>query len=362
MLMPRPPHLIALFASCCVALACDSSRDIPAELPQPSLVSTAEPRPVLPFSGRMGVLLSPDTLVMLDRESPGVVLVDMVRSTTHRIGGEGAGPAEFSLPIEVDRTSDGGLVVADGRQMRLSWWRASGELLRTAPLPAWPLRIWALSPDSLLAVWLPFTPGAGPRIGYFLPPDPTPRGERSLSRIIPAFANAERPAFPTVGRCPDGSVIVGHAASYQLTRLHSDGTVRSFGRSDLEPVLFTKAEIEDRERRLRRIVGEGPEGASQELEKLMRERRNEPKPFFTSAIAVDEEGTIWLPTTRGGPDSTTVDVFDCGGSFHGELTLRDQIRNLIVSEGRLIAHVKRTAAQYFDQEGIDVYDVSRVLD
>jgi hypothetical protein len=62
------------------------------------------------------------------------------------------------------------------------------------------------------------------------------------------------------------------------------------------------------------------------------------RPFFEArnALAFDDQGRLWVRTTRGGPAETVFDVFDRSGGLRGELTIPQAVGGFAVRHGYLV--------------------------
>lgn len=247
-------------------------------------------------------------VLALDTQADAVFVFDERGVLVRELGGEGQGPGEIMLSVELEVGPRDEVVVADAQNRRLTIWDVVGELHASArfddilaPGSTWPGDlVWAPSGLFLkVSEFVPDRPLAVFRISADF------EGPATRVLVVPAGDAAATCTF-----CPitvDGSGRVIAAAPdtvYSVRALSSDGGVtREWMRTDVPAVRRSPAELERlnaASRRMGALEGAGASGGGASPFKTR---------FGPHALNVDNRGLLWTAPRVEEGASGILDVF-----------------------------------------------------
>jgi len=84
-----------------------------------------------------------------------------------------------------------------------------------------------------------------------------------------------------------------------------------------------------------------------------------PEPFFgPNAFAADDQGRLWVVTSRGSESTTEIDLFAQDGRYVQTVELKDHVVALSFRGDRLAVLVTRTREDIEGFNGIDLYRIT----
>ncbi len=314
-----------------------------------ALTGTVEP---VPFTTTPAIALLGDRACMIDSYAKQVFCAGPTGGDTARYGGEGKGPGEFTVPIDVVPLGGGGLGVLDFALQRFTAFRADGAVNATIHFDATPWPVLG-EEDSLIAL-VARTLGPGQmenrnvEVFWFYPR----RGVLRRLRLSVPNADLSRPLLRGAWSSRRGFVFT--ALPYTLVRFSADG--RYLGKltpEHYEPELPNSRDVEDHVRAMKRLFGTRPSAAD------VRSFRETPKAGIHPGARFTADGLLWIATTRNDARRSYLDVFDGGSRYIGSIAVRDRLMAFDVVGRTLAVLVERVmpAADGIRDLAIDWYDV-----
>ncbi len=314
------------------------------------------------------VWLSDATLAVADATQHQVVVFDTAGRELARLGRTGRGPGEFASGGPLLANPRGEIVAADMLTSRVSWFDAQGRFVKAVPLPGLPMNLLAWRGDRVVVTWkIPGPTGPGPTVGTvdLAAGAATPgfgvfSADSALGAPMTLAGMPIPPPFLASAAAPDGLYLFARGDQYRIVAFDSSGIVRrTFGRPDLRPEYRTPAERLEQEQRVERAMQRSgvtvPPEAAQMLRDARRQMMDRPKPFLSSALAVDGTGRVWVPTPRGTGDSTEVDVFAPSGAFLQTVVLRHVVTAMAFRGSRLAVLAQHRGGEFDEQGEVSVY-------
>lgn len=272
------------------------------------------------FGSVQGVSLSADgTIVVMDAGAPMIRIFAVDGRSLGTLGREGDGPGELRLPLAAARRADGGLVVVDLGQKRVTRFEPSGEVEGVASFNAFPAGAgFAEDTGRLLVTTTDFRGG----LSLLALDAPTGGLDTVLARVPFLEGDGMRFIAPAVRR--DGGFAFGAGEEeYRIAVYGPDAELEMPIARDVERRPRTGEEIDAaRERRYMsggsaRAEGGRPRGI--DVDPL--------QPHFSNltALEFDDTDRLWVRTSRGPAGSTTFDIFDPRGRYLGETTVAREV-------------------------------------
>ena len=300
-----------------------------------------------------------DNLYVLDRGPGKVFVYDRNGKFVRAIGGNGQGPGELSVPLQMTVTREGTVVVSQMRRKSFSMFQRDGEYIEEIPyeyrraLGGFEVR--SHPQGGFVAVYQP-RPGIKPDTGslrltwHTLNIDDEPRVLAAVRadprRLGAGTARVDQPAFSHGfywGVLPSGEAVVSHTDGYRLDVFSPAGALVRTLERPIEPRTATEADREvERKRRMEHLVedittapAEVRRAAAKEMERLT----FAPVLPVIQELGVDPFGRIWVrrgttPDDHGG----SIDVISGDGRYLG--TFAGSRVPLAYSPGGLVAHVE----------------------
>ncbi len=308
----------------------------------PAHAQTLEPIGLLPSDGSvLGEVGDMDVLpdgriVVMDVQAHAVLVYSPAGQLLQTLGGEGQGPGEIGLSVEVEVGPTGRIMVADAGNARLTLWNSDGTLVGSRSLdgllggtPRWPHElVWQ---DSLLLLRVAaFTPGAPAEV-FSLPPDL--EGEAHRIATVPTGDGGVTCDFCPMAVDPGGSLVFAKGdTAYVIRRLDADGTVvREWTRGDLPAARRSAAERQRLDAAAHRIAGaEGGAAGTGDFSEFKTR-------FSPHGLDFDDAGRLWaLPRTEEGA-TASFDVFSASGPRLGAVDVDAPLVRFRIRGTRLIA-------------------------
>lgn len=304
-------------------------------------------------------------LALADGDAGKIVYVDVGSGEEQRFARRGMGPGEVVLPFALLSREPDGVLVADATAMRVTRFGADGRARETAPLPGRPLALLGWSGGTVRAAWIDMETNQ-PAVG-----DVDLAGGEPRLRLRP-YAASDRVAasargmagpspFVPLAMDAGGRVYVGGGTTYEVFRFdpgEAEGRVAAtLGRPEVRSERMEDEEFAAFERNLSQVLAAGGTQAMAQRDAILARYRAQPKPFFRmGSLSVDQEGRLWVVTTRTTADATEVDVFSPAGAFLGTLALRGRVRVLAPRLPYLAVLREETWGD--GEEGVDVYRIT----
>jgi hypothetical protein len=276
-----------------------------------------------------------------DMSADGILLVlDALTKTIYRFRADGSfldslarpgrGPGELRQPVDIEVGPAGEIAVVDGGNGRVTYWTAAGQLAGSTRILGWPVGMWwrpsglHLKTSRTLAsgnavFFYRFTPGAD-TTG---PPMVTFTFERNLGTLAMRGVSCDLcPAAIT--RQGEAVVVDPDPVAYRVAQIREAGAVvRVWERTGLAPVGFTSSELEQIRAGLKRV---GLRFVPQHYEYRPR----------IAAIAIDEQGRLWVLRRMPEGEPPRLDVFGSDGKLLAELPVPSEVREFVVRSGRVL--------------------------
>jgi hypothetical protein len=291
-------------------------------------------------------------VALFDEDADQVVCVDPTSGTTHRFGRQGEGPGEFRSTRSMTTTPDGGMLVFDWKNARLTTITRDWKLGGTTPLTQNLTLVRPATADSVLAL--------GGKREYELLSVSLHDG-KSAVRFAPALGDSagifQGPHDYDYGlwlapRKPGGWFVVG-AWKYQILIEDDHGTKQSaFGRT-LPPELPSAREVSE----MRTWMARAIPGAMAAVDRLTAEWAKTSKAAITHAPAVDGDGRLWVVTGRVRADSTELDAFDASGKFLGTFRVSGAVDALAIRGHDLYVIVEFLSGENDGAQGVVRYKI-----
>lgn len=344
-----------------------------AQQARPIEVRPARGAPVLgPLEYEAGssiVWLSDTSLAITDGSEHQVVVFDTSGREIARLGRSGRGPGEFASGGPLLASDRGEIVAADILLSRISYFDARFRFVRSVQLPGFPTNLLAWRGSRVAVAWTTASPtGGGPVVGTVDLASGTARPVFTVFRadsVLGApvsFGGMAVPPFLAAATARDGVYLFARGDQYRIVGIDSAGLVRrTFGRPERRPEYRTPAEMQAEEERMQRATQRlgitPPPEAARMLREGTRDLLRRPKPFLTSALAVDQLGRLWVCANRGAGDSTEVDVFSPRGEFLQTVVFRHRVVALSFRLPRVAVLAQHRGGPYDEQSEVSVYVV-----
>lgn len=268
-------------------------------------------------------------IIATDGDAPHVRVFMSDGSIGQTLGPEGDGPGELRTPLRAFRRADGTLTVVDLSQKRATRFADDGEVLRTGQLMAFPAGGgYAIGADRILLTITDFQGGLAlvemtddGTIDTVLAEVPYQEGS-GMRFISPAVRD-------------DGGYAFGEGEKEYAIRVYGrDGRVEREIRRDVERRPRTREEIQALRDRM--MFGGGAGRARAEGGRSQADV-DPLQPHFSSlsALQFDENGRLWVRTSRGPSGSTTFDVFGRDGALLSSPTVEGSVGVYAVRAGWL---------------------------
>lgn len=263
----------------------------------------------------------------------------------------GQGPGEVLWAPWLLRRNDSTFVSIDLRQLRMSWWSASGNLVYESnfELPfiagAWstPKGIFlraALSKEQWWYVWFNDSGSVVEKRGFTAEP---------ISPNVTCSACA-------MAVSPHGSIAMGAAdTSYRFLRTNSDGeSLPVAGRPEVPRARFSASQQDSLAGRALEIEALMDRVDADDRTRARFKTRMYPEfllPFRARSVFLDEEESLWVQRNVTGGDSAEVDLFDRQSAYLGTIRFAPGTILRRVQRGRvLVSHIddefRTTIAEY----------------
>ena len=342
---------------------------------RPIEVRPARSGPVLgPLEYEVGspiVWLSDTTLSITDGSEHQVVVFDTAGREIARLGRSGRGPGEFASGGPLLASDRGEIVAADVLLSRISYFDARLRFVRSLQLPGLPTNLLTWRGSRVAVAWTTVSPtGGGPVVGAVdlasgtaSPVFSVFRADSGLGAPVSVGGMAVPPPFLAATVARDGVYLFARGDQYRIVGIDSAGAVRrTFGRPELRPEYRTPAEMQAEEDRMQRAAQRlgitPPPEAARMLRDATRDLLRRPKPFLSSALAVDQLGRLWVSSNRGAGDSTEVDVFSPRGEFLQTVVFRHRVVALSFRLPRVAVLAQHRGGPYDGQSEVSVYLVA----
>lgn len=271
------------------------------------------------FGAVQGVSLSADgTIVVMDARAPMVRMFAVDGRSLGTLGREGDGPGELRLPLAAVQRADGGLVVVDLLQKRVTRFEPSGDVEGVASFNAFPAGAgFAEDAGRLVITATDFRGGLS-----LLALDVTTGGlDTVLARVPFLDGDGMRFIAPAVRR--DGGFAFGAGEEeYRIAVYGPDAELEMQIERDVERRPRTREELDAASERRHVASGSRTEGSRPRAIEV-----DPRQPHFSNltALRFDETGRLWVRTSRGPAGSTTFDLFDTRGRYLGETTVAREV-------------------------------------
>lgn len=293
------------------------------------------------FASVQSVTVGEDGTIVVTDAAPPMVRLFHRDGSVSTLGPQGDGPGELRLPLTAVPRADGGLIVVDLRQKRITYFDDAGGVEGVRPLNVFPLGAgYASGSGRLLLTTTDFrggfallAPGAGESL------------DTVLARMPFLDSGGVRFGAPAVR--DDGGFALGDGEElYRINVYGPDAQLERTLSRDLQRRRRTPEELEaQRSRRMSsgggRATAEGGRPGEHETDPLQPH-------FYSYALRFDDLDRLWVRTARAHPGRTTFDVFMAGGDLLGSVTVDAEISFYAVRDGRLVAVVR------------DEHDVQRI--
>ena len=231
------------------------------------------------------------------------------------LGREGEGPGEMKRPWWVFFDNDGSFLVVDSQLRRVTHFTSEGRVIKTFR-PTSRL-INNAGYDRLrrlmyLVTWMPV--GGGPTVERWNYGAQETTAVLTDAGAFPRERDGTSPsAYFAFAVRPEGGFVVGDRWwSYTIQRYGMNGDLQDeFGRS-IERRGRTEAEL--------KAAGEAEERLRQRglgSAEILEQKQH----FDQWSFRYDDDGRLWVRSTRTPDSVTTFDVFEADGSFIGEVTI-----------------------------------------
>jgi hypothetical protein len=309
------------------------------------------------------------TLVVIDRDDQQLVSLISQTGLQRRGARRGEGPGELEGAFMLLGPVEGGLLVADMRQRRLSEFTSDLGFVRSVQVPGLPIELLSWDESTVTAVWMRFNftndeVRAEPAVGTIDLVSGVAQEHFSLfapgGLSAPESDNPFSPPFIAAARSQSGLILAGQSTEYRIVAFDGEGSVRySTGRPNSdESYLSEEQKAAERARRARVSGRRGP--PPRELGRMLERTLDAPQPFFEpAAFEIGPAGNLWIITTRQHDDSTEVDMFGPQGAYLTTLALKDRLSDLAFRGSRVAALVSRVAPEVEGVQGIDIYEIVR---
>lgn len=321
-------------------------------------------------TGSSVVWLSDATLAIMDGTDHQVVVFDTAGREVARLGRTGRGPGEFASGGPLLAGARGAIVAGDFQTSRVTWFDAQRRYVGSVQVPGLPMSLLAWRGDRAVVVWT--SPGASPTVGTVdlaagtaTPMFAVYRADSAMGVPLTIAGMSVPPPFLASAAAPGGLYLFARGDQYRIVVIDSSGVVRrSFGRPDLRPEYRTPAERQAQEERIDRAMQRAgvtpPPEAAQMLRDARRQLLDQPKPFLSAGLSVDQAGRVWVPTPRGFGDSTEVDVFAPSGAFLQTVVLPHVVVAMAFRGPRFAVLSQHRGGDLDEQSEVDVYLIGDV--
>ncbi len=265
---------------------------------------------------------SDGNIYILDRKEKKVKIFDSAGNFVKKFGKDGQGPGEMNVPITIQVTPDGELVVSDVLNQRLMYFTLEGEFLREMSTAA-----------KAQGLTLPLFDSQGDMIGQqiVLSEDKIMREVRKYdselntlftvtsidnTNLIQGKINPFQVViFYQLGK--DNTIYYSNPETYEIKVLNSEGKLVRRIIKDYEPVKVTEEDKEDFFERIPEVAGP------------VKDRIEFPKVFPPYVnFTLDEEWRLFVRTYEKGKEVKEFffDVFDAEGRYISRFPFNGDIR------------------------------------
>lgn len=279
------------------------------------------------FASVYDVSVSPAGEVLVtDRDAPMLRLFDASGRSVWAVGQKGKGPGEYTMPYR-SMLVDGGVVVIDMTNSRVTELDTSGKLVRSTPITSFASTVGvtrradiALGMDSRSVF----------RIGHL-----EPKG--ASIRIVADFPGSIQ--NKSVALAPDGTMAIAlDGLQYEIRRLDAAGHAMSPITRDLERPRRTAIEEAEYRQRLNKDLAmmqaemkkQGHDGKVKAPD-IPAEERGLKAHIVVDGLRYDDAGQLWVHTMRGDETKTVFDVFAPSGALRGTVTVPAKVSSFAVS-------------------------------
>lgn len=286
------------------------------------------------FASIQSVTVGEDGTIVVTDAAPPMVRLFHPDGSISTLGPQGDGPGELRLPLTAIPRVDGGLIVVDLRQKRITYFEDGGEVEKVRPLNAFPAGAgYASGTGRLLLTTTDFRGGLA-----LLEPGAAEGLDTVLARVPFLDSGGMRFVAPAVR--DDGGFAFGEGEKlYRINVYGPDAQLERTLSRDLERRRRTPEELEaQRSRRMSsgegRAAAEGGRPGEREIDPL------QPHFYPLNALRFDDLDRLWVRTARALPGRTTFDVFAAAGDLLGSVIVDAEVGSYAVREGRLVAVVR----------------------
>jgi sugar lactone lactonase YvrE len=279
------------------------------------------------FASIYDVSVSPTGQVLVtDRDAPMLRLFDGSGKSLWAVGPKGKGPGEYIMPYRATLV-DGGVVVIDMTNSRITELDAQGKLVRSTPVTGFATTV-GVTRRADIAFGLDSRSAF--RIGHL-----DPKG--TSIRVVADFPGSMQ--NKSVALAPDGTMAVAlDGLKYEIKRLDAAGKPISPIIREIERPRRTAVEEAEYRERLNRDLSlmqaemkkQGHDGKVKAPDIPPSERGLKPH-IAVDGLRYDDAGQLWVRTMRGDETKTVFDVFAPSGAFLGEVTVPARVSNYAVA-------------------------------
>lgn len=361
-------HAVALVVGCSVLASCERRTPPPTaqaalsvDLLTPEGTCSSESDRV----SRAVAWVLDSSIALIDSDRQQILVCGIWHGKSQYVGRKGPGPGEMTGAFAITASAGGALAIADAALRRVTVWDSAAKLRRIVRIPGFPAQLLAWNASSIDVVWL--DPGATTRpvVGRVASAGEQADSLFSLAALDSVFGDvpSTSPSGPVfaVGSNGKGQYFVARTDMYRVAVTDSAGRlIRVMGRPEFPIEHYSQAEVESKIRLAMFAAGaNGPRVPPAGISELAHKFVGTPKPVMgAQSLAVDEEGQLWVVTTRYSGDSTEVDVFGPSGALRASLSLRDTVHTLALHAGQLAVVVSRGSVRE-SMPPVDVYSIGR---
>jgi len=276
------------------------------------------------FAGVADVDMSADgLLVVLDALNKTIYRFHADGSFLDSLGKAGRGPGEFQMPVELEIGPAGEIAVVDGLNARVTYWMPDRTRIGDTRIAGWPIGLW-WCPSGLFLKTARVSAYENAVAFYHVMP-----GVDSIGQPTVRFTFERDPSLAMRGVSCDfcaatvttrGDPVVADPdpKGYRLAQIRDGGeVVRVWQRAGLPPIRFTASELE----RIRAAYRRDGQKFDPGLFKI--------RPRI-AAIAMDDDGCLWVLRRTPEPQPLRLDVFDRAEKLVAELPISRDTRKFVV--------------------------------
>ncbi|MGH7582160.1 MAG: hypothetical protein ACREL5_02915 [Gemmatimonadales bacterium] len=303
-----------------------------------------EPLPMPPALAKLDFALEINTrdllytrcgVVLFDAGENQLVCIDPASGIERRAGREGEGPGEFRTARGLAALANGSVLVSDFENRRLTRVTPDWKIGMSTRVGMQITELHRPTGDSVLTL--------GGATGRDLVAVSLHDGGSS-TRFAPTASDSTgvfHTEYHDLTGCylvprRRGGWYVGSPWKYRILIVDEHGIKQATLSRDLPDEMPSDREVADFKRQMLKL---NPQISAEVLARFVTERAKQPDMAIAAPPVEDDQGRLWVPTSRVRKDSTEVDVFDARQRFLGTVRMPGHVDALAARSDELVALV-----------------------